>query len=81
MIGPIIASLLGGKNASLVGKLLAGILGGVGAGAAASATGVGDDLLTSMVGGNLGMILQNVVEGGVGGGVLATLAGWVMRKS
>ncbi len=68
IIGPLLSQFLGGKNQSLLVRIISGIVGGVGAGYGADAAGI-----------NLGpgtmQIVQSLLEGGVGGGVLATLAG------
>lgn len=72
ILGPLISQFLGGKSQGLITRIIAGVVGGVGAGQAANTAGINlPDLL-----GNpqvMGMI-QSALEGGVGGGALATLA-------
>ncbi len=77
ILGPLVSQFLGGKQQSLVVRVIAGLVGGVGAGAGADAAGMG-----ALLGSDQTMqIVQSVLEGGVGGGVLATLAGITKRKS
>lgn len=73
VLGPILARLLGGSGAMGV---VGGILGGVAAHYGAEAAGVG------LLFGNSPMMihLQNFVEGGIGGGILGLLAGAVLKK-
>lgn len=80
IIGPIISQFLGGKDSSMMMRIVTGIAGGVGAGAGADAAGV-SSMLTGILGNSelMGMA-QSVVEGGVGGGVLSTIAGMVKKK-
>jgi hypothetical protein len=74
IIGPLVSQFLGGKNQSLLIRIISGIVGGVGAGYGAGAAGL--DLGPGAM-----QMIQNVLEGGVGGGVLATLAGMVGKKA
>lgn len=77
IIGPLISQFLGGKNQSLLTWVLAGLAGGVGAGAGADAASMG-----AILGGDQTMqMIQSVLEGGVGGGVLAMLASAMKRKA
>lgn len=77
IIGPLVSQFLGGKNQSMLMRVIAGVIGGAGAGAGADAAGLGailgDDQTMRMI--------QSVLEGGLGGGVLATLAGAMKRKA
>lgn len=76
VIGPFVAQLLGGKQSSLLTRVIAGVVGGVGAGYGADAAGLG-----AIFGSGQAMqIVQALVEGGVGGGVLSTLAGVLLKK-
>lgn len=77
IIGPIISQFLGGKEGSLLSRVITGVLGGVGAGAGADAAGLGALLGSDEV----MQMVQSFLEGGVGGGVLSTLAGMVMKKN
>ena len=77
IIGPLISQLLGGKDSSMLIRVITGILGGAGAGAGADMAGLGS-LLGS--GGTMQMV-QSFLEGGVGGGVLATIAGMMTKRS
>lgn len=76
ILGPLVAQFLGGKNSSLLVRIVAGLVGGVGAGYAADQAGLGA-LLGS---GEVMQMLQSFLEGGVGGGVLATLGGILLKK-
>ncbi len=73
VLGPIITRLAGGN---MTGGLLGGILGGVAAHFGADAAG-----LQPLLGDTALMLhIQNFLEGGVGGGILAMLAGRVMKR-
>ena len=74
VLGPIVSRLMGGSG---VGGVLGGILGGVAAHFGADAAGLGPLL------GDTAMMahIQNFLEGGIGGGILAAVAGAVMKKS
>lgn len=74
VLGPIVARLTGGSG---TGGVLGGILGGVAAHFGANAAGLGPML------GDTAMMahVQNFLEGGVGGGILAAIAGAVMKKT
>lgn len=76
IIGPVISQFLGGKNQGLMMRIIAGIVGGVGAGQAADAGGLGSLLGDAEV----MRMIQSVLEGGLGGGVLATIAGMLKKK-
>ncbi|MEO0981403.1 MAG: hypothetical protein AAFX03_01995 [Pseudomonadota bacterium] len=76
VLGPIVARLLGGQGFGTLGNVIAGILGGVGAGYGADAAGLSGLLGNSEL---MGMI-QTVLEGGVGGGVVGALAGILKRN-
>ena len=72
ILGPLISQFLGGKNQGLITRIIAGIVGGVGAGQAAGQAGINlPDLLGNP---QLMGLIQHALEGGVGGGVLASLA-------
>jgi hypothetical protein len=74
ILGPLVARLTGGSG---TGGVLGGIVGGVAAHFGANAAGLGPLL------GDTAMMahVQNFLEGGVGGGILAAIAGAVMKKS
>lgn len=78
IIGPLIAQFLGGKHQSLLTRILAGIVGGLGAGAGAQQAGLSlPDLLNNP---ETMRMIQSVLEGGVGGGVLASLSGMLRKR-
>lgn len=74
VLGPIVARLMGGSG---TGGVVGGILGGVAAHFGADAAGLGPLLGDSA----LMAHIQNFLEGGIGGGILAAIAGLVMKKS
>jgi len=80
VIGPIISQFLGGKDSSMMMRVITGIVGGVGAGAGADASGV-SEMLNGVLGNSeiMGMA-KSVLEGGVGGGVLSTIAGMIKKN-
>lgn len=71
IIGPILSKLLGGKGAT---GLLAGIAGGVAGGFGMDAAGLQLLSGTGLVG-----MLGELVQGGIGGGVLGGIIGVVNR--
>lgn len=73
VLGPIVSRLVGGSG---TGGVLGGILGGVAAHYGADAAGLGPILGDTALMGHI----QSFLEGGVGGGVLAAIAGLVMKK-
>ncbi|MDP1555591.1 MAG: hypothetical protein Q8L84_09040 [Hyphomonas sp.] len=73
VFGPIVARLAGGSG---VGAVVGGLLGGVAAHYGANAAGLGPLLGESA----LMMHIQNFLEGGIGGGVLAAIASMVMKR-
>ena len=73
VLGPVVARLAGGN---MTGGLLGGILGGVAAHFGADAAGLGPLLGDSALMGHV----QSSLEGGIGGGVLAAIAGLVMKN-
>lgn len=76
VLGPLVSQLVGGKDSSLLVRIVTGVIGGVGAGAGADAAG-----LSNLLGNTeLMAMLQSFIEGGVGGGVLATLGGMVLKN-
>ena len=79
VLAPIISSLLGGKGFGNIANIIAGIVGGVGVGAGAQAAGLGN-LLGGQENAIMGYI-QNLLEGGVGGGVLGAIMSLVKGKS
>jgi hypothetical protein len=58
-------------------RAIAGLVGGVGAGYGADAAGMGSLLGDA----SIMQMIQNFIEGGVGGGVLSTIAGMMKKKS
>ena len=76
IIGPLLSQFLGGKDSGMLTRIIAGVVGGVGAGVGADAAGIGSIL------GNTEMMqmVQTFLEGGVGGGILSTIGGMVMKK-
>ena len=77
IIGPLVSQFLGGKHQSLIMRVIAGIVGGVGVGAGADSAGMG-----SILGNDQMMqMIQSVLEGGLGGGALASLSGMIKKKS
>jgi len=76
IIGPLISQFLGGKDSSLIVRLITGVIGGAGAGAGADMAGLGSLL---GAGGTMQMV-QSFLEGGVGGGALATVAGMMTKR-
>jgi hypothetical protein len=77
IIGPLVSQFLGGKSQSMLTRIIAGVVGGVGAGAGADAAGLGAMLGSA----DTMQMLQSLLEGGVGGGVLSTLAGAMKKKA
>ncbi len=75
IIGPLVAHFLGGKDSNMLMRVVAGIVGGVGVGAGADAAGMGA-LLGS---GGAMQAVQSLLEGGVGGGIVSTLAGMLLK--
>lgn len=75
IIGPLVSQFLGGKNQSMLMRVIAGLVGGVGAGAGADAANISLGSEQTM------QIIQSLLEGGVGGGVLASLSGMLKKKS
>jgi hypothetical protein len=77
--GGIMGQVIKTAGAAMLPKLIAGALGGVGGGAVLGGT------LSSMLGHDpaagmdLGGILGQVISGGLGGGVLSTIAGMVLK--
>ncbi|OFX01752.1 MAG: hypothetical protein A3E78_03835 [Alphaproteobacteria bacterium RIFCSPHIGHO2_12_FULL_63_12] len=77
IIGPLVAQFLGGKHQSLMMRVIAGIVGGLGVGAGADAAGMG-----AILGSDQTMqMIQSVLEGGLGGGALASLSGMLKKKA
>ena len=81
IIGPLVSQVLGGKHQSLLTRIIAGVVGGVGAGAGADASGISAHLSALLGSGELMTIVAPLLEGGVGGGVLSTLAGMMKKKA
>lgn len=79
ILAPIISSVLGGKGFGNIANIIAGIVGGVGVGAGAQAAGLGN-LLGGQDNAIMGYV-QNLLEGGVGGGVLGAIMSLVKGKS
>jgi hypothetical protein len=79
ILAPILAKLLGGKGLGGIGNIIAGIVGGVGVGAGAQAAGLGN-----LLGGDTNNVMgyvQDLLEGGVGGGILGVIFGFMKPKS
>ena len=72
-LGPIVAKLLGGTG---TGGLLGGVIGGIGAHYGADAAGIGN-----LLGSGIMSHSQDLLEGGVGGGILGVVAGMVMKSN
>ncbi|WP_213272321.1 hypothetical protein [Hyphomonas sp.] len=73
ILGPVLSKLLGGS--AMMG-VFGGILGGVGAHYGADAASTGQLLGSSPV-----MVhLQDLLEGGIGGGIVGMLGGALLRK-
>lgn len=81
IIGPLVSQFLGGKNQSMLTRVIAGVAGGVGAGAGADASGISAQMASMLGSGELMNIVAPLLEGGVGGGVLSTLAGMMKKKA
>ncbi len=77
--GNVAGALLKGKNLGALGNSIAGIVGGVGAAQGLGAAGV--DLAGMMGGGDMGAIISSIVSGGVGGGVLMAIVGFLKPKA
>ncbi len=74
VLGPLLMKLTGGKGSlGTIMGLVGGVLGGVGAGQASELVNL--DLASLMGGGDLMRAVANLIEGGVGGGILGVLAG------
>jgi hypothetical protein len=75
--GGIMGNIIKTAGAAMLPKLIAGALGGVGGGAALGGT------LATMLGSTAAMdpmsIVAQVVSAGLGGGVLSTIAGMVLK--
>ncbi len=78
VLGPILMKLAGGKGGlGTIMGLIGGVVGGVGVG---QATGIaGFDLASLMGGGDMMRMVANLIEGGVGGGILGVLAGKIAK--
>ena len=79
VLAPILAGLLGGKGLGGIGNIIAGIVGGVGVGAGAQAAGLGN-----LLGGDTNAMMsyvQDLLEGGIGGGILGVIFGFMKPKS
>jgi hypothetical protein len=78
VLAPIVAALLGGKGLGGIGNIIAGIVGGVGVGYGAQAAGYGN-LLGGDTNATMGYV-QDLLEGGVGGGILGVIFGFMKGK-
>jgi hypothetical protein len=77
VLGPIIAKLTGGSG---TGGIVGGIIGGLGAHIGLDAAGI-QVLGDAAAGATSPMnIVNSLLEGGVGGGVLGVIAGMVMKN-
>lgn len=74
ILGPLVSQVLGGKNQTMLVRIISGLIGGVGAGYGANAAGI------NLGDGQMMQAIQSLLEGGVGGGVLATIAGMMGKK-
>jgi hypothetical protein len=74
VLGPVVSRLVGG-NAT--GGIIGGLLGGVATHFGANAAEIGPLLGNSALMGHV----QSFLQGGAGGGVLAAIAGFVMKKA
>ncbi len=77
ILGPLVSQFLGGKNQSMIMRVISGMIGGVGAGAGADAAGLGSILGDAQ----MMQMIQSVLEGGLGGGALASLSGMLKKKA
>tara|TARA_R110000772_G_scaffold107266_2_gene209530 strand:- start:435 stop:719 length:285 start_codon:yes stop_codon:yes gene_type:complete len=77
VLGPIISKLVGGSG---TGGIVGGIIGGIGAHFGLDAAGV--QVLGDVAAGATSPmnIINSLLEGGVGGGVLGVIAGMVMKN-
>ena len=77
VLGPIISKLVGGSG---TGGIVGGIIGGIGAHFGLDAAGV--QVLGDVAAGATSPmnIINSLLEGGVGGGVLGVIAGMVMKS-
>jgi hypothetical protein len=80
ILGPVVAGLLRKREFGLIGKILAGLVGGVAAGQGLNALGLLTPLSDAVGGGQAGLIVSSLVSGGVGGGALSLLAGLSMGR-
>jgi hypothetical protein len=83
VLAPLVAGLLGGKGLGSVPNIVLGAAAGVGAGYGVQHTDYAD-LLAKMLGGekNAAMgYLQNLLEGGIGGGVLGVVLSFIKGKA
>ncbi len=77
ILGPLVSQFLGAKHQTMLMRVIAGVVGGVGVGASADAAGMG-----ALLGSDQTMqMIQSVLEGGVGGGALASIAGVLKKKA
>ncbi len=78
VLGPILMKLVGGKgNLGTIMGLIGGVAGGVGAGQLSEIVNL--DLASIMGGGDMMRMVANLIEGGVGGGILGVLAGKIAK--
>ena len=77
ILGPLVAQFLGGANSSILARIVAGVAGGLGAGYGAQEAGIGSLLGDT----ELMRMAQSVLEGGVGGGILSTIGGFMTKKN
>jgi len=78
VLAPLLAGLLGGKGLGTIGNIIAGVVGGVGVGAGAQAAGFGN-LLGGDANAMMGYV-QDLLEGGIGGGILGVILGFLKSK-
>ncbi len=78
VLGPILMKLVGGKGGlGAIMGLIGGVAGGVGAGHVSELAGL--DLASLMGGGDMMRMVANLLEGGIGGGILGVLAGRIAK--
>ncbi len=77
VLGPIISKILGGSG---TGGVLGGLIGGLGAHFGLDAAGIEPLLGAGTTATNPMNMLNSVLEGGAGGGVLGILSGFLMKK-
>ncbi|MBF17352.1 MAG: hypothetical protein CME88_03125 [Hirschia sp.] len=80
LLGPLLSALTGGKGFGFIGNAILGVIGGIGVGQGMNAIGLEDAIGSLMGGGGPMRMLAEVVKGGIGGGILGTIAGMIRRR-